>query len=69
MSTHLSDVGIAGIAGIAGHTSKLSGMFIKMVNALVYGGILYTTYAMFSIRVTSSHIESDVGKYLSLAHM
>jgi hypothetical protein len=64
MSTHLSD----GV-GIAGHTSKLSGVFIKMVNVLVYGGILYTAYAMFSIKVTSSHIESDIGKYLSLVHM
>jgi hypothetical protein len=40
-----------------------------VLNVLVYGGILYTTYAMFSIRVTSSHIESDVGKYLSLSNM
>lgn len=43
-----------------GRTSAWSGMINKVVNALVYGGILYTTIAMFSVRLTPSHIESDV---------
>lgn len=49
---------------ITGRTSAWSGVINKVVNVLVYGGILYTTFAMFSIRVTPSHIESDVGKFL-----
>jgi hypothetical protein len=59
LSAHLSDDD-----GITGRTSEWSGVINKVVNVLIYGGILYTTCAMFSIRVTSSHIESDVGKFL-----
>jgi hypothetical protein len=67
-TVHLS-AGLSDDDVIAGHSSRWNGLFIKAVNVLVYGGILYTVYAMFSIRVTSSHIESDVGKYLRLAEM
>lgn len=58
LSAHLSD------DEITGRTSPWSGVINKVVNALVYGGILYTTIAMFSVRLTPSHIESDVGKFL-----
>jgi hypothetical protein len=42
-----------------------SSLVSKLVNIAVYGGVLYATYTLFSIRIMSSQvIESDIGKFL-----
>jgi len=53
---------------ITGQPNVWSGLISKLVNIVVYGGLLYATYIFFSIRITSSQvIESDVGKFLQLS--
>jgi hypothetical protein len=47
-----------------------SGLVSKLVNVTVYAGVLYATYTLFSVRISSSWvIESDVGKFLKFAKM
>jgi hypothetical protein len=55
---------------ITGQPNIWSGVISKLVNIIVYGGMLYATYIFFSIRITSSQvIESDIGKFLWLSEM
>jgi len=50
---------------ITGQPNVWSGVISNLVNVIVYGGVLYATYSLFSIRITSSQvIESDIGKFL-----
>lgn len=51
--------------GLAGQPSVWSGVISKLANIIVYGGVLYATYILFRIRITSSPvIESEIGKFL-----
>jgi hypothetical protein len=42
-----------------------SGVISKLMNIIVYVGVVYATYTLFSIRRTSLQvIESDIGMFL-----
>jgi hypothetical protein len=50
---------------ITGQPNVWSGVLSKLVNIIVYGAVLYATYVLFSVRITSSQvIESEIGKFL-----